>query len=80
MEPPARNSMWRFGYPNPVDYNDNELYCGGYSGQYFLIFFFLVYGCIFKSSVNKYTVSNKILIIKYLVFFLSFYFFNVKGS
>lgn len=32
MEPPARNSMWRFGYPNPVDYNDNELYCGGYSG------------------------------------------------
>ncbi|XP_065226007.1 uncharacterized protein LOC135849479 isoform X1 [Planococcus citri] len=34
MEPPARNSMWRFGYPNPVDYNDNELYCGGYSVQW----------------------------------------------
>lgn len=32
MEPPARNSMWRFGYPNPVDYNDNELFCGGYAG------------------------------------------------
>lgn len=32
MEPPSRNSMWRFGYPNPVDYNDNELFCGGYSG------------------------------------------------
>ncbi|XP_014780426.1 uncharacterized protein LOC106876405 [Octopus bimaculoides] len=29
MDPPARNSMWRFGFPNPVNYNDNELYCGG---------------------------------------------------
>lgn len=33
MDPPARNSMWRFGFPNPVNYNDNELYCGGYSGN-----------------------------------------------
>ncbi|XP_060528858.1 uncharacterized protein LOC132703549 [Cylas formicarius] len=34
MDPPARNSMWRFGFPNPVNYNDNELYCGGYSVQW----------------------------------------------
>ncbi|XP_011503771.1 PREDICTED: uncharacterized protein LOC105366874 isoform X2 [Ceratosolen solmsi marchali] len=34
MDPPARNSMWRFGFPNPVNYNDNELYCGGYSIQW----------------------------------------------
>ncbi|XP_075218163.1 uncharacterized protein LOC142322953 [Lycorma delicatula] len=34
MDPPARNSMWRFGFPNPVNYNDNELYCGGYAVQY----------------------------------------------
>lgn len=33
MDPPARNSMWRFGFPNPVNYNDNELFCGGYAGQ-----------------------------------------------
>lgn len=33
MDPPARNSMWRFGFPNPVNYNDNELYCGGYTGK-----------------------------------------------
>lgn len=33
MDPPARNCMWRFGYPNPVNYNDNELYCGGYAGE-----------------------------------------------
>ncbi|XP_046680181.1 uncharacterized protein LOC124367421 isoform X2 [Homalodisca vitripennis] len=34
MDPPARNSMWRFGFPNPVNYNDNELFCGGYAVQY----------------------------------------------
>lgn len=33
MNPPARNAMWRFGYPNAVNYDDNELYCGGYSGN-----------------------------------------------
>lgn len=33
MDPPARNSMWRFGFPNPVNYNDNELFCGGYAGK-----------------------------------------------
>lgn len=25
--------MWRFGFPNPVNYNDNELFCGGYAGK-----------------------------------------------
>ncbi|CAG9803569.1 unnamed protein product [Chironomus riparius] len=34
MEPPARNAMWRFGFPNPVNYNDNELFCGGWSVQW----------------------------------------------
>ncbi|GFR75827.1 cell wall integrity and stress response component 4-like [Elysia marginata] len=29
MDPPSRNSMWRLGFSNPVNYNDNELYCGG---------------------------------------------------
>ncbi|CAL8120249.1 unnamed protein product [Orchesella dallaii] len=29
MNPPARNTMWRFGFPSPVNYNDNELFCGG---------------------------------------------------
>ena len=27
--PAARNCMWRFGFRNPKNYNDNELYCGG---------------------------------------------------
>ncbi|ODM90326.1 hypothetical protein Ocin01_16356, partial [Orchesella cincta] len=30
MNPPARNTMWRFGFPSPVNYNDNELFCGGF--------------------------------------------------
>ena len=28
-EPPGRSSMWRFGFSNPTNYNDNQLYCGG---------------------------------------------------
>ncbi|KAK2587999.1 hypothetical protein KPH14_004075 [Odynerus spinipes] len=34
MDPPARNSMWRFGFSNPVNYNDNELFCGGFAVQW----------------------------------------------
>jgi len=34
MDPPARNSMWREGYPNPVNYDDNQLYCGGAGVQW----------------------------------------------
>ena len=25
--------MWRFGYPNPVNYDDSELWCGGRTGK-----------------------------------------------
>lgn len=28
-EPPSRSSMWRDGFINPPNYNDNELNCGG---------------------------------------------------
>ena len=34
--PPARNSMWRYGFGNPTNYNDNQLFCGGK-----IIFFYL---------------------------------------
>merc|ERR1712168_887879 len=27
--PAARNCMWRFGFPNPPDYSDNQCFCGG---------------------------------------------------
>lgn len=29
LEPPSRASMWRLGLPNPPNYNDNQLFCGG---------------------------------------------------
>jgi hypothetical protein len=29
MVPASRNSMWRYGYPNPENYDDNQLWCGG---------------------------------------------------
>ena len=34
IDPPARNSMWRYNFPNPPNYNDNELNCGGFSFQW----------------------------------------------
>ncbi|XP_059178733.1 uncharacterized protein LOC131957910 [Physella acuta] len=32
-DPPSRSSMWRRGYNTPVNYQDNELFCGGFSHQ-----------------------------------------------
>ena len=29
VDPPSRSSMWRYGFKNPPNYNDNQLYCGG---------------------------------------------------
>lgn len=28
-DPPARASMWRFGFNTPINYDDNGLNCGG---------------------------------------------------
>ena len=30
LSPPSRATMWRFGFPNPHDYQDNEGFCGGF--------------------------------------------------
>jgi len=29
MEPPARNTMWRFGFSTLPNYEDSEMFCGG---------------------------------------------------
>lgn len=29
VDPPSRSSMWRYGFKNPPNYDDNQLYCGG---------------------------------------------------
>ena len=30
LVPPARSTMWREGFNTPIDYNDNQLNCGGF--------------------------------------------------
>ncbi|GAB6024589.1 hypothetical protein CHUAL_009737 [Chamberlinius hualienensis] len=34
VDPPARNTMWRHGFSNPENYNDDELFCGGVTKQW----------------------------------------------
>lgn len=34
-DPPSRASAWRFGFNTPIDYQDNEGFCGGFSHQYY---------------------------------------------
>ncbi|XP_042867363.1 uncharacterized protein LOC122250106 isoform X2 [Penaeus japonicus] len=34
VDPPSRASAWRFGWGTPIDYNDNEGFCGGFQHQY----------------------------------------------
>jgi len=34
MEPPARNTMWRMGFPTKPNYEDSELFCGGIKVQW----------------------------------------------
>ncbi|KAL0278774.1 UNVERIFIED_CONTAM: hypothetical protein PYX00_000489 [Menopon gallinae] len=34
LSPPSRSSMWRFGFDTPPNYNDNELFCGGFAVQW----------------------------------------------
>jgi len=34
IEPPSRSSMWRYGFDNPADYQDNEGFCGGFKHQW----------------------------------------------
>ena len=30
-DPPSRSTAWRQGFNTPINYNDNELFCGGFS-------------------------------------------------
>merc|ERR1712121_518255 len=33
-QPPARSSAWRYGFKTPVNYDDTQLWCGGFARQY----------------------------------------------
>jgi len=30
VDPPARNTIWRLGFDNPINYDDMALNCGGF--------------------------------------------------
>ncbi|XP_022655374.1 uncharacterized protein LOC111247988 [Varroa destructor] len=34
LEPPGRSSAWRTGYSAPINYDDDQLYCGGFTRQH----------------------------------------------
>ncbi|XP_042859166.1 uncharacterized protein LOC122245292 [Penaeus japonicus] len=34
VDPPGRSTMWRLGFDTPVNYNDHQLFCGGYRQQW----------------------------------------------
>lgn len=34
IEPPSRASAWRYGFNTPHNYNDHELFCGGFGKQW----------------------------------------------
>jgi hypothetical protein len=36
-DPPGRSTMFRKGFNTPHNYNDNQLYCGGFSVSTFII-------------------------------------------
>lgn len=31
LEPPSRSSAWRAGFKAPINYDDDQLYCGGFT-------------------------------------------------
>ncbi|KAI0218340.1 hypothetical protein LSAT2_029951 [Lamellibrachia satsuma] len=33
-DPPSRSSMWRYGFNSTPNYEDNQLYCGGFQNQW----------------------------------------------
>lgn len=43
IEPPSRASMWRYGYKTPANFNDNQLFCGGFWVRINLIFCLEIY-------------------------------------
>ena len=31
VDPPSRSSAWRYGFDTPRNYDDNQLFCGGFA-------------------------------------------------
>ena len=54
MDPPSRNAMWRLGFSNPINYNDNEVFCGGVGGTFEM----LKLGQLFLHTAVQYLQCN----------------------
>lgn len=42
LDPVSRGSRWRFDARAPINYDDNQLFCGGFSVRYDFFFFFVI--------------------------------------
>ena len=69
ISPPSRASMWRFGFPTPANYNDNEGFCGGYAVGTFVTFSIKKYRA--QRGQNDFHISLIQIFID--TFFLSFH-------
>ena len=49
ISPPGRSTMWRYGYKTPPNYNDNQMYCGGF---YVSSFSTIVFGRYFIVTIS----------------------------
>ena len=34
-DPPSRSSAWRLGFKTPINYEDNQLFCGGFDVRFY---------------------------------------------
>ena len=50
MDPPQRSSMWRVGFDVPANYQDNELFCGGFN-----VIVRVLYSC---ADINPFSYSQ----------------------
>ena len=42
IKPPQRSSAWRFGFDNPTNYDDEQLWCGGLGVSLYSICFLFI--------------------------------------
>lgn len=52
-EPPARSTLFRRGYSTTPNYNDNQLFCGGYAVYSF--FYLIQFSSLFYDFKEKYS-------------------------
>lgn len=63
MDPPSRGSMWRMGFKTPKNYNDNQLYCGGFTVRiHICIYLYCVFMCHVGCQVWNYPNNNQFTI------------------